>query len=39
MARQIARTHGAELTAERAPGTGALFRLALGTGPPAGVSS
>ncbi|MFD5801183.1 sensor histidine kinase [Streptomyces sp. NPDC127020] len=27
MARQIARTHGAELTAERAPGAGALFRL------------
>ncbi|MFE0984461.1 sensor histidine kinase [Streptomyces rochei] len=29
MARQIARTHGADLTAERAPGTGALFRLTL----------
>ncbi|MFE4021188.1 sensor histidine kinase [Streptomyces sp. NPDC059101] len=27
MARQIARAHGAELTAERAPGGGALFRL------------
>ncbi|WP_330329952.1 HAMP domain-containing histidine kinase [Streptomyces sp. NBC_00536] len=30
MARQIARAHGAELTAERAPGGGALFRLAFG---------
>lgn len=29
MARQIARAHGAELTAERAPGGGALFRLVL----------
>ncbi|WP_405777062.1 sensor histidine kinase [Streptomyces sp. NBC_00859] len=29
MARQIARAHGAELTAERAPGGGALFRLRL----------
>ncbi|MEU4795830.1 HAMP domain-containing sensor histidine kinase [Streptomyces sp. NPDC023327] len=29
MARQIAHAHGAELTAERAPGGGALFRLAL----------
>lgn len=28
MALQIARAHGAELTAERAPGGGALFRLA-----------
>ncbi|ORT55480.1 HAMP domain-containing sensor histidine kinase [Streptomyces sp. CB03238] len=28
MARQIARAHGAELTAENAPGGGALFRLA-----------
>ncbi len=27
MARQIARAHGAELTAERAPGGGAMFRL------------
>ncbi|MFG2206153.1 ATP-binding protein [Streptomyces sp. NPDC048638] len=27
MARQIARAHGAELTAEQAPGGGALFRL------------
>lgn len=27
MARQIARTHGAELIAENAPGGGALFRL------------
>ncbi|MEV3855274.1 HAMP domain-containing sensor histidine kinase [Streptomyces sp. NPDC050095] len=32
MAQQIARAHGAELTAERAPGDGALFRLAF---PPA----
>ncbi|MGV9884195.1 sensor histidine kinase [Streptomyces sp. NPDC003006] len=31
MARQIAHAHGAELTAERAPGTGALFRLVLPT--------
>lgn len=31
MARQIAHAHGAELTAERAPGGGALFRLALPT--------
>ncbi|MFD7033610.1 sensor histidine kinase [Streptomyces sp. NPDC059917] len=30
MARQIARAHGAELTAERAPGGGALFRLTFG---------
>ncbi|MFJ4874527.1 sensor histidine kinase [Streptomyces sp. NPDC088745] len=30
MARQIARAHGAELTAERAPGGGALFRLRFG---------
>lgn len=30
MARQIARAHGAELTAENAPGGGALFRLAFG---------
>ncbi|MFD4629349.1 sensor histidine kinase [Streptomyces sp. NPDC058284] len=29
MARQIAHAHGAELTAERAPGGGALFRLVL----------
>ncbi|MFD7497389.1 sensor histidine kinase [Streptomyces sp. NPDC059832] len=29
MARQIARAHGADLTAHRAPGGGALFRLAL----------
>ncbi|WP_409059745.1 sensor histidine kinase [Streptomyces sp. SYP-A7185] len=29
MARQIARAHGAELAAERAPGGGALFRLTL----------
>lgn len=29
MARQIARAHGAELSAERAPGGGALFRLTL----------
>ncbi|WP_328319690.1 HAMP domain-containing sensor histidine kinase [Streptomyces sp. NBC_00388] len=29
MARQIARAHGAELTAEQAPGGGALFRLSL----------
>ncbi|MFJ6747360.1 sensor histidine kinase [Streptomyces sp. NPDC091266] len=29
MARQIARAHGADLTAERAPGGGALFRLRL----------
>ncbi|RCH66855.1 sensor histidine kinase [Streptomyces sp. SDr-06] len=35
MARQIARAHGAELTAHQAPGGGALFRLTLpaGTGP------
>ncbi|CAM5513835.1 two-component sensor histidine kinase [Streptomyces spiroverticillatus] len=32
MARQIARAHGAELTAERAPGGGALFRLRFGEG-------
>ncbi|WP_307840595.1 HAMP domain-containing sensor histidine kinase [Streptomyces sp. G44] len=31
MARQIAHAHGAELTAERAAGGGALFRLALPT--------
>ncbi|MFJ2768049.1 sensor histidine kinase [Streptomyces sp. NPDC087300] len=31
MARQIAHAHGAELTAERAPGGGALFRLTLPT--------
>lgn len=39
MARQIARAHGAELTAEAAPGGGALFRLVLpaeGAGPSAG---
>ncbi|WP_433545604.1 HAMP domain-containing sensor histidine kinase [Streptomyces sp. CA-294286] len=30
MARQIARAHGAELTAEQAPGGGALFRLRFG---------
>ncbi|MCX4630369.1 HAMP domain-containing sensor histidine kinase [Streptomyces sp. NBC_01443] len=30
MARQIARAHGAELTAEAAPGGGALFRLTFG---------
>ncbi|QGV78439.1 sensor histidine kinase [Streptomyces ficellus] len=33
MARQIARAHGAELTAERAPGGGALFRLTLPASP------
>ncbi|MFJ6695428.1 ATP-binding protein [Streptomyces sp. NPDC091272] len=32
MARQIARAHGAELTAEQAPGGGALFRLRFGGG-------
>ncbi|MFI9050137.1 sensor histidine kinase [Streptomyces sp. NPDC053427] len=32
MARQIARAHGAELTAERAPGGGALFRLRVPAG-------
>ena len=32
MARQIARAHGAELTAHRAPGGGALFRLTLPRG-------
>ncbi|WP_043266167.1 HAMP domain-containing sensor histidine kinase [Streptomyces sp. CT34] len=32
MARQIARAHGAELTAERAPGGGALFRLRMPSG-------
>ncbi|MER6046812.1 HAMP domain-containing sensor histidine kinase [Streptomyces sp. NPDC001793] len=38
MARQIARAHGAELSAEQAPGGGALFRLRLrGAGPPAGT--
>ncbi|MEU9121912.1 HAMP domain-containing sensor histidine kinase [Streptomyces sp. NPDC048506] len=31
MARQIARAHGADLTAERAPGGGALFRLRMPT--------
>ncbi|MEV0322348.1 HAMP domain-containing sensor histidine kinase [Streptomyces sp. NPDC050658] len=35
MARQIAHAHGAELTAQRAPGGGALFRLTL-PGAPAG---
>ncbi|MFD9304139.1 sensor histidine kinase [Streptomyces sp. NPDC060048] len=30
MARQIARAHGAELTAEAAPGGGAMFRLTFG---------
>jgi two-component system sensor histidine kinase MprB len=30
MARQIARAHGAELTAEQAQGGGALFLLAFG---------
>ncbi|MYT31434.1 MULTISPECIES: HAMP domain-containing sensor histidine kinase [unclassified Streptomyces] len=36
MARQIARAHGAELTAEQAPGGGALFRLRMrGAEPPA----
>ncbi|MFI1736205.1 sensor histidine kinase [Streptomyces sioyaensis] len=34
MARQIARAHGADLTAEQAPGGGALFRLRM----PAGVA-
>jgi two-component system sensor histidine kinase MprB len=36
MARQIARAHGADLTAHHAPGGGALFRLTLpsGDGPP-----
>ncbi|MCE4947956.1 MULTISPECIES: sensor histidine kinase [Streptomyces] len=34
MARQIARAHGAELTAERAPGGGALFRLRMPLSPP-----
>ncbi|MFF4601402.1 sensor histidine kinase [Streptomyces sp. NPDC001339] len=33
MARQIARAHGAELTAERAPGGGALFRLRMPLAP------
>ncbi|MFE9403671.1 sensor histidine kinase [Streptomyces sp. NPDC006530] len=33
MARQIARAHGAELSAHPAPGRGALFRLTLGTPP------
>ncbi|MFI0982311.1 sensor histidine kinase [Streptomyces sp. NPDC021093] len=32
MARQIARAHGAELTAEQAAGGGALFRLRFGSG-------
>ncbi|MGW1867515.1 sensor histidine kinase [Streptomyces mauvecolor] len=32
MARQIARAHGADLTAHQAPGGGALFRLTLGGG-------
>ncbi|MDJ0385118.1 HAMP domain-containing sensor histidine kinase [Streptomyces sp. G-G2] len=39
MARQIARAHGAELTAERAAGGGALFRLAFGGGAARGVGS
>ncbi|WP_369217021.1 sensor histidine kinase [Streptomyces flavofungini] len=34
MARQTAHAHGAELTAERAPGGGALFRLTLPSAPP-----
>ncbi|KPC67021.1 sensor histidine kinase [Streptomyces chattanoogensis] len=34
MARQIARAHGAELTAERAAGGGALFRLRMPAGAP-----
>ncbi|GAU65521.1 two-component histidine kinase MprB [Streptomyces sp. NBRC 110611] len=33
MARQIARAHGAELTAEQAPGGGALFRLRMPLAP------
>ncbi|MFJ3906407.1 sensor histidine kinase [Streptomyces sp. NPDC090025] len=33
MARQIARAHGADLTAEQAPGGGALFRVTWGAGP------
>ncbi|MFF1912286.1 sensor histidine kinase [Streptomyces sp. NPDC058239] len=37
MARQIARAHGADLTAETAPGGGALFRLTFGPVPPAGA--
>ncbi|PNE38895.1 sensor histidine kinase [Streptomyces noursei] len=38
MARQIARAHGAELTAEQAPGGGALFRLRMrGAEPPTGA--
>ncbi|NEE38196.1 sensor histidine kinase, partial [Streptomyces sp. SID7982] len=37
MARQIARAHGADLTAGAAPGGGALFTLTFGTqGPPGG---
>ncbi|WP_234466910.1 sensor histidine kinase KdpD, partial [Streptomyces sp. MBT60] len=37
MARQIARAHGAELTAGAAPGGGALFTLTFGAqGPPGG---
>ncbi|MFE7116962.1 sensor histidine kinase [Streptomyces sp. NPDC057654] len=36
MARQIARAHGAELTAERAEGGGARFRLRFPGGSPAG---
>ncbi|MGW7283409.1 sensor histidine kinase [Streptomyces sp. NPDC054844] len=35
MARQIARTHGATLSAEQAPGGGALFRLSFGPFPEA----
>ncbi|GGW86601.1 sensor histidine kinase [Streptomyces noursei] len=35
MARQIARAHGAELTAEQAPGGGALFRLRMRGAEPA----
>ncbi|MER7759057.1 HAMP domain-containing sensor histidine kinase [Streptomyces sp. NPDC097619] len=34
MARQIAQAHGAALTAERAPGGGACFRLVFPAGPP-----
>ncbi|MCA1275131.1 sensor histidine kinase, partial [Streptomyces sp. 7G] len=40
MARQIARAHGAELTAGAAPGGGALFTLTFGAqGPPGGSHS
>ncbi|GAB7030953.1 HAMP domain-containing sensor histidine kinase [Streptomyces sp. NPDC021749] len=37
MARQIARAHAADLTAEQAPGGGALFRLRIPVPPPEGA--